>query len=206
MIKTVIFDIGNVLMDFDWWPYVRARFGEEVAKEISEAIWSKGYWNEMDRGYYTIDDVIRLASGDCPKYAKEIREAIYGADASMSRHDYAIPWIQELKSLGYQVLYLSNYNFFTMDLKREVLDFIPYTDGGVFSCKVKLIKPDPAIYRYICKEYHLKPEECLFIDDNEDNVQAARACGLHSIRFENYEKNYPQIMQYLTTGDGAVSS
>ena len=75
-----------------------------------------------------------------------------------------------------------------MRANPSVLDFLPHMDGGVFSCYVNLIKPDPAIYRCLLEMYGLKAEECLFIDDREDNVVAARKLGIQAERFENYEQ------------------
>ena len=58
MIKTVIFDIGNVLVRFAWKPYITELFDEETADHITEALWHDGYWNEFDRGILT-DEQIR---------------------------------------------------------------------------------------------------------------------------------------------------
>ena len=73
-----------------------------------------------------------------------------------------------------------------MQANPDVLDFLPHMDGGVFSCYVQLIKPDPEIYRTLMDKYDLKAEECVFIDDREENVVAARELGMQAIRFENY--------------------
>ena len=88
-----------------------------------------------------------------------------------------------------------------MELNPEVLDFLPYMDGGLFSCHAKLIKPDPAIYQRLCEKCDLIPEEALFIDDNAANIEAAKRFGLHAIRFEGYEKSYGEVMRYLRETD-----
>ena len=75
-----------------------------------------------------------------------------------------------------------------MQANPGVLDFLPYMDGGVFSCHVKLIKPDLAIYLCLLKKYGLRAEECLFIDDREENVAVARELGMQVVRFEGYEQ------------------
>ena len=75
-----------------------------------------------------------------------------------------------------------------MDLKPEVLDFLPYMDGGIFSCEVKSIKPEEEIYRIMEKTCHLDPEHCVFLDDREANLATARKMGWNTIRFENYEQ------------------
>ncbi len=86
------------------------------------------------------------------------------------------------------MLYLSNYSHYVMSKNPEVLDFLPLMDGGVFSCDVKLIKPDRKIYECITKKYNLVPSECVFIDDIERNVKAAKDFGFNAIRFLNLEQ------------------
>ena len=63
------------------------------------------------------------------------------------------------------------------------MDFVPHLDGGIFSCKVHLTKPDPAIYKLILAQYNLTAEECVFIDDTLPNIKAAEALGIHGIHF-----------------------
>ena len=121
-----------------------------------------------------------------PGYRKEIQEALDHVAECMSRKEYAIPWIRELKERGYRVLYLSNYSGFVMNLKPEVLDFVPFMDGGIFSCHVKLIKPEEAIYLKLLDAWSLNPEECVFLDDREENIESARRIGLQTLRFESY--------------------
>ena len=61
-------------------------------------------------------------------------------------------------------------------------------DGGVFSCDVGLIKPEPEIYQLLCSKYGLKMEECVFIDDKQANTDAAKALGMQAITFRGYEE------------------
>lgn len=197
MIKTVIFDIGNVLVKFAWKPYVKELFDEETADHITEALWYDGYWNEFDRGVLTDTQIREKMVAYAPKYEKEIHYALDHAGKCLHKFDYAIPWIQEIKEKGYQVLFLSNYSKFLMKANPGVLDFLPFMDGGVFSCDVKLIKPDSAIYAKICEMYNLNPNECMFIDDYAANIEAANAFGIHGFLFEGYEKSYPILMEYL---------
>lgn len=198
MIRTVIFDIGNVLADFDWKTYIHGMFSDDkTIQAVSEAIWKTKYWEEFDRGVLEFEEIVRMMEAHAPEYREEIRRTIDGAGACLHRFDYAIPWICMLKEQGYRVVFLSNYSEFLMEKNPGVLDFLPYMDGGLFSCHAKLIKPDRRIYEALCEKCGLIPEESLFIDDNAANIEAARAFGLHAIRFEGYEKSYDGIMQYL---------
>ena len=65
------------------------------------------------------------------------------------------------------------------------MDFLPYMDGGILSFQDKLLKPMPEIYHLILDRYHLKAEECVFLDDMQMNVEAAKRLGIHGICFEN---------------------
>ena len=68
------------------------------------------------------------------------------------------------------------------------LSFMPLIDGGVISYEVKSVKPEPGIYEALIGKYDLIPEECVFLDDREENVEAARQKGFHGIVVEGYEQ------------------
>ncbi len=197
MIKTVIFDIGNVLMNFDWKGYMASRFDEETTEAVNKAIWTNLHWLDLDRGLLNGEEVINATVSEAPEFEASIREAFENAGGCMHKFDYAAPWIKEVKALGFKAYYLSNYSEYLMHANPEVLYFLPLTDGGIFSCHVHLLKPDPAIYELFCRTFGLKKEECLFIDDNRDNIDSAREFGLNAFLFEGYEKSYPEIMALL---------
>ena len=197
MIKTVIFDIGNVLVKFDWRSYAESLFDKETARIVTEALWKDGYWEEFDRGVLPFEEIVGLMENAAPEYKTEIRTALATAGKSLHQYAYAIPWIRELKTQGYQVLFLSNYSEFLMEQNPEALNFLPHMDGGLFSCHAKVIKPNREIYAMLCEKYALDPAEAIFIDDNAANIEAAKQFGLHAVRFEGYEKNYGEIMKYL---------
>ena len=199
MIRNMVFDIGNVLMDFRWRDYMRSLFGENEAliQTINRGIWHNGCWAAMDKGEMDGADTLRSAVAFAPRYEKEIRLTLDRVARAFHKCDYAIPWVRELKSMGFQVYFLSNYSAFSIKANPGVLDFIPFMDGGVFSFQVKAVKPEPAIYRCLCEKYGLKPEECLFTDDVPENVKGAQRCGFQGIVFEGYEKTYPVIINAL---------
>ena len=171
MIKTIIFDIGNVLVHFDYMPYVRDLLkDEELVDRVNDAIWRSGLWAELDRGE-PAEKIFPMMLAAGPEVEEEIRRTFVNVGQCLHRAEYAIPWIRELKEKGFQVLYLSNYSEYIMQANPEVLDFLPLMDGGVFSCYVRLLKPDLAIYQKICDECSLDPKECVFIDDHEENAR-----------------------------------
>lgn len=193
MINTVIFDIGNVLVDFDWGEYIRNLFDKKTYEIVKDALFGSPLWNEIDRGVMSRDELLEAFGKRAPGYENEIRIAFDRVGDALVQRSYAIPWIRELKAKGLRVLYLSNYSHHVMQCNPSVLSFTDYMDGGIFSCMVKLIKPDPLIYKALLKQYSLKPEECVFIDDNAANITAAAALGINCIHFKSYEQAYNEL-------------
>ncbi|MBQ4401784.1 MAG: HAD-IA family hydrolase, partial [Synergistaceae bacterium] len=109
-------------------------------------------------------------------------------------------WLKSLKSRGYRLLYLSNYSRYVMNCNPDVLDFLPLMDGGIFSCDVKLIKPDRRIYEALAEKYSLKPSECVFIDDLERNVKAGRDFGFQAIQFGTLSQTQRDLEKLLKEG------
>ena len=68
------------------------------------------------------------------------------------------------------------------------LEFDKYCDGGIYSYQDKLIKPEPEFYKLLCDRYSLVPEECLFFDDLERNIKAAKECGFNAFIFTNKDE------------------
>ncbi len=189
MIKTVIFDIGNVLAGFSWKEYFdRFSYSEEVKERIGKATVQSPVWNEYDRGNLSDEEVLEAFVENDPGIEKELRESLSNISGMLVRYDYAIPWVKALKENGYQVLVLSNFSHKAVVECGEVLDFLPFTDGGILSYKEHMIKPQPEIYELLINRYNLTPEECVFMDDTLVNVEAAKKAGIHAIHFRNKEQ------------------
>ena len=184
MIKTIIFDIGNVLAGFEWKAYFR-KFGysKEVLARIAKATVESKAWSEYDRGMLTDDEVLDEFVRNDPGIEKELRESLGNIDGMLVKYDYAIPWVKELKQKGYQVLVLSNFAHRAHHDCKDVLVFLDYVDGGILSYQEKTIKPEPEIYRRLLERYHLVPQECVFLDDLESNLAAAAEFGIKTIHF-----------------------
>ncbi|MBQ3448344.1 MAG: HAD family phosphatase [Synergistaceae bacterium] len=198
MINTVIFDVGNVLVDFDWEGFIHRMFPgrDELIAELDEAVWGNGRWDRLDAG----DEPEKVFAGiiaQAPEREQELRKVFENVGDTLRKRPATPIWIKELKSRGYRVLYLSNYSHYVMSKNPEVLDFLPLMDGGIFSCDVKLIKPDRKIYECITQKYNLVPSECVFIDDIERNVKAAKDFGFNAIRFLNLEQAQKDLNKIL---------
>ena len=179
----IIFDIGKVLIDFDWDAFVNGLFDAETAAAVTEAMWHNPDWVEFDRGVLSDEQVLKLFIAKAPAYEREIRIAFAKVGSCPKLRPTTIPMIKQLKAEGHRVFYLSNYFEYLMHAAPWALEFTGYTDGGVFSCFEHEVKPDPAIFQILCDRYSLKKEESVFIDDNLPNVRGAEAFGIRAIHY-----------------------
>ena len=189
MITTIIFDMGNVLIDFRW----EALFhemgleGERFAR-MAEATVLDPVWNEFDRGIWTDEMMQDAFIKNAPELEKEIRQMMTDYFPGLLRKfDYTDEWMDSLKAKGYKLYILSNFSGKAFRDCAGELDYVSKADGAVISYKVNMIKPDPGIYRYLLDTYNINPAEAVFIDDNADNIEAAGKFGINTILFTDKE-------------------
>lgn len=189
MIKTVIFDIGNVMVDFCFWEMLRRKgFSEEVCKRIAAATVDSGFWKELDRGVMSDDEVLSLFAARDREIEPQMREAFADVSGIVKLRPHAAPWVRGLKRAGYQVLALSNYPKKAYEDNREQLCFLDDMDGYILSYRDKVVKPDRAIYELLQERYSFQPEECVFIDDLQENLDTADKLHWHTILYRSYEQ------------------
>ena len=187
MYKSIVFDLGGVMVDFDPKSYlVDLLCNAEMEEKVYELTFGSEEWKLMDAG------LISRFEGN-----KRMLERAQQEGCSFEVQGVLDDWIhilhvrhrmQELvrrmKNHGYCVYYLSNIPQDVLDLlqQRGVLDRF---DGGVASCEVHINKPDPRIYQALLDKYHLKAEECVFIDDRLENVQIAFSMGFAGVQMKD---------------------
>lgn len=188
MIKTIIFDLGNVLIG--WQP--RALFEKVFATEEEVDYFLSNVatleWNERQDAGRTIAEGTRELIEQYPEFEREIRiyydrwtETITGPIGG------TVALLKDLHASGkYRLLGLTNWSRELFPWARETFPFLELFEAIMVSGEVKLQKPDPAIYRLLHDTYDLRGYAgCVFIDDSPRNVEAARQQGLDAIRFEN---------------------
>lgn len=188
-IRNIVFDLGRVLLDYDWKGYLETfGFSEEKFNRIAEATFLSPVWAEMDRGSKTYEEFVEEFAAQAPEYDKDIREVIAGCYRTIHRMPYAETWVKYLKQQGYGLYVISNYGEYTKEHTRKEMPFLKYMDGVIFSCDVKHIKPEPEIYQILLERYHLNAGECVFIDDMEANCEGARTQGMQAVCFWSFKQ------------------
>lgn len=202
MIRNIIFDVGKVLVEYDPVGYMEKRGYSETEQEIVlNAVFQNPLWLVADRGPIGKKELIEGFVANAPEHEELIRDAYAHAEGTIWEMPYTMEWIKELKKKGYRLYVLSNYAKDLFERTRDKMPFLPYMDGVVFSHECHLMKPEREIYKYLCDAYSLLPAESVFIDDNAENIEAARSFGIHGIRFTGYEDAKRQLETLLELYD-----
>jgi 2-haloacid dehalogenase len=188
-VRTVVFDVGGVLIDADYRLLVQKLVdGDEAVEFFLAEVLGPEFHGERDRGVPMADsaaawsrrhpDYESVIHEFCARFPEMWRGPISGAPEL----------IAELKAASIGVYGLTNWGRETWPMARERFPFLDSLDGVVVSSEVGITKPDPEIFRTLCTRFGVAPDECVFIDDVEQNVTAARSLGFHGIVFTNTEE------------------
>ena len=188
MIKNVIFDIGKVLVSFDWDILAKEIGFTDADLEILREKVIGDRWDEFDRGVMPEEEALKYILEVIPGLEEKFLMLWDRIDEAIYVFPYVETWIGKLKADGCNVYLLSNFPKRLWEKEEaEKFAFTKLVDGKVISSFVRMIKPDREIYEYLLETYGLNPEESVFIDDRPKNVEAAKALGMKGIVFESYE-------------------
>ena len=196
--KTVIFDIGGVLMQQV--DRTRARGWEErlglAEGSLGRTIWTMPISAQAEIGCASVDDVWAAVADRFqldPIDLAALRGDFFGGSAW---NDRLIDYARSLRA-NTKTGIISN----AWPEARAAVQ--PWVNGDafddlIFSAEVGLAKPDRRIYELALGRLHVQPAEAIFVDDVQINVEAAQAIGMTGIRFQNTEQTIAGIEQYLT--------
>ena len=205
MIRTLIFDLGGVVITLDQ-PQAIRRFellGVKDAASRLDAYTQGGIFGELEGGLI-----------DAETFRQELGKL---AGRSITHEECAFAWqgyakevpqrnldvLQRLREQGYRLLLLSNTNPFMMEwVNSDRFDghghsVANYFDALYLSYKMRLMKPSEEIFRRVLIAEQIPPSECLFIDDGPRNVAAASQVGMRTFCPKNGDDWTEEIYQYL---------
>lgn len=197
-IKTIIFDLGNVLID--WNPdYVFDKLFEdkERKKYFFENVCTME-WNEMQDAGRSINEATEELAAKHPEWEEYIR-AYYGQWKDMLGgpiHD-TVEIFRRLKESGRYKLYaLTNWSAELFPYALEMYEFLHWFDGRVVSGEEKMRKPNPEFYKVLLDRFGVQTAGALFIDDNYRNIKAAEELGIKSIHFKSPQQLRVELEKY----------
>jgi 2-haloacid dehalogenase len=189
-ITTIIFDLGNVLVD--WSPmHVFGNYfeSEEKRNYFFENICTPDWNEQQDEGRSIVEATLELIK-KYPDWEQPIRD-FYGRWTEMLKGPIhgSVEIFRELKDSGkYKIYALTNWQAGLFDIALVRYNFLHWFDGRVVSGEEKMRKPFPEFYQKLLDRYQVKASEALFIDDSLRNIKAAEEMGIRSIHFQNPEQ------------------
>lgn len=186
-VRTVVLDIGNVLIEWRPERFYDREVGEDRRRALFAAIDLHAMNDRVDRGedFHAVLEETRLAN---PPFDAEL---VLWRDRWIDMAAPAIPrsvrLMEALQARGVPVVSLTNFGVQTYEMARPVYPFLSRFDGDHVSGHLGAIKPDPAIYAAVERSTGLSGDALLFTDDRRENVEAAEARGWRAHLFEGPE-------------------
>ena len=186
MIKAIIFDIGGVMFDetkSTQYSDIAKAFGINPNKFIET---KNKYMKFAKVGDLNADGFIKKIAKTFNLNEEELKEKWIKIYKQKKFSNEMIQLVQNLKKNNYKVIVLSNSHELHAKINYERGLYSNF-DKVFLSNELKIAKPDRKIYKYVLKKLKLKPEECVFIDDKEDNVRVAKELNINGIIFKDYK-------------------
>lgn len=186
MIKNLIFDFGKVLVDYDFAAFFRKYIPDpQRCKAFVPILYNEEVQRSMDREMIPFEEIIDNIVREHPEFEPEIQIFNQHYPEIITQE---MPGMRELilqmKQEGYKIYGLSNWCS-KVYLTMNQFEIFQLLDGYIISSEEHVIKPEPAIYQRLFDKFNLRPEECLFADDKEENIIGSRAMGMEGIVFQN---------------------
>ena len=189
MIQNYIFDFGKVLVHFEPDDMTAACAKDpEAAAQISPVVFDRLYWDPLDRGGITDEEVKTACHARLPEHLHALADEVY--DRWMEHLPFidGMPQlVRDIKAAGGKLFLLSNISVSFAENWHKVPQlkaFLSQFDGLVFSGPLGIVKPSREIFQHVLDTYGLKAEESIFIDDSEKNIVGSEKAGIRGYLFD----------------------
>jgi HAD superfamily hydrolase (TIGR01509 family) len=197
MIKTIIFDFGNVFIDLDIEGAIKHTFDTLNIESLSEEM--IGFNAFYEQGLISTEEFIEFYTENFPKLSEEELIDVWNfmlKDFPKHRLDF----LKQLKTEGkYKFILLSNTNELHINwIEKHISfyeDFKNCFDAFYLSHEIHLRKPNKDIFEFVLKENDLNANESLLIDDNKDNIQTASDLGLKTWHITPLEEDVSKLFE-----------
>lgn len=180
----IVFDLGGVV--FNWQPdaIIESVFEDTETQNLVRAkIFQHPDWVQLDRGTISLDRAIDRGAARTGLLPHDVERLLDAVPRFLTPIDGTIELIQQLRNTRNRLFVLSNMHLASiayLEQRHKIWDLF---DGVVISSRIRMVKPEVAIYEYLLAEHELRPAETIFIDDMRENLDAASSIGIQTIRF-----------------------
>jgi len=187
-VRTVLFDLGGVLIDWNPRHLYRRMFSDEAAMEQFLATVCTQTWNEEQDAGRPFHETVELLVARHPQHAREIRAYdLRWGEMMRDGIEESVAILGELRVGGVPLFALTNWSAEKFPLARDRFAFLAWFDGILVSGEEKLKKPDPRIFQLAVRRFGLDPTRTLYVDDAEKNIAAAARLGFKTHHFVEAE-------------------
>lgn len=185
-ITTIIFDFGNVFVNWDAHNLYKRFFPDPEAIDSFLQQIQFAEWNAHQDAGRPFHEGVRILSKRFPQYSNLIQAYdTYWEESITGTNDETVAIAQRLKQAGWSLFLLSNFSVEKFDLIKHRYPFLEIFDDMVISGEHNLIKPNPAIFQLTLQRINRSAGECLFIDDSITNIRTASELGFQTIHYQS---------------------
>jgi putative hydrolase of the HAD superfamily len=182
----VVFDLGGVVVRWQPDTLIAGSFDDPVIRKlVRREIIDHADWLALDRGVLPFDDAVARAAVRTGLPVAMVAAFLDRVPPSLTVMPETVALMRRVRASGRRLYCLSNMQLASIAWLEREHDYWDVFHGCVISSRIKLIKPEPAIYAHLLKTFGLRGEETVFIDDTAVNLPPAQAFGIRTIRFEN---------------------
>ncbi|PTQ74860.1 HAD family hydrolase [Celeribacter persicus] len=183
-VEAVIFDIGNVLIEWQPERHYDATVGIERRKTMFETVDLHAMNDLVDQGY-DFRATIEVAAAQHPKFQSEIMMWYYDwIKMAQPAIPHSVKLLRALRRKGVPVFALTNFGIESFEFAETQYPFLTEFDRRYVSGRMGCVKPHAIIYEMVEADCKIPPERLLFTDDRQDNIDTARARGWQTHLFE----------------------
>jgi len=191
----IVFDFGGVL--FRWTPHLFLQRvlphhapDEPAARRLSEHVFQgfTGDWAEFDRGTVEAAELAERIARRAGMALADAQAVIAAVPDELQPLPDSVGLLQRLHAQGHRLFFLSNMPAPYADHLDATHGFLGVFEAGIYSARVRLIKPEPAVFALAERHFGVAGCDLVFIDDVQANIEAARAHGWQAVRFEGAEQ------------------
>ena len=198
LIRNIIFDLGNVMLNFDPDQYLEdLGYHAKVKEKLKSEIFKTKEWLMLDRGTINQEAAIKIWQQRNPDLEAEINDVMTEWEKILTLKKDSLEILKFLAAKNYNLYILSNFHEKAFAYVSNKYDFFNYFAGKIISADIGMIKPEPEIYDYLLEKYNLEAESTLFIDDSKKNIEAALKKGIRVIHFKDAANLEEELKLYL---------
>jgi putative hydrolase of the HAD superfamily len=201
----IVFDFGGVV--FRWQPVamLMRELPHIATNETSAGLWVGrifqnygGDWGDFDRGTVEPAALVQRIARRTGLSAADVQRVVDAVPQELQPLPDSVAWVRRLQAAGHTLFYLSNMPVPYAQHLEDSHDFFSCFTAGVFSARVRMVKPERAIFDFAAAQFGKTAGELVFFDDHLPNVQAAQAAGWQALHFSDAARAEADLLALKT--------